>query len=277
MRIAIVTDTSSGLNNEQVNKDDIYVLPIPYVIDGTPYTDNQSYQDFINEINNGKKFAKTSQVAIGVVELMYEELLLKYDYIIHLPISSALSSTCATAVSVAAKFGGRVKVVDQLKVATLLGNDVRHAARLAKEGKSVDEIIESLKSRYDDNVAYIIPFNLTTLKNGGRINAATAALGNLIGIKPIIELKNGKLDQYGKERAIIKAYKVCLKAIMNVFNPETQDLYILHCNEEYRAKEFGSYVEKEVEGIEVKYDLVPISIAAHTGPGTLAIGIVDKI
>jgi len=277
MKIAIVTDTSSGLVNEQVNKDDIYVLPIPYVIDGTPYTDNQNYDDFIREISNGKKFAKTSQVAIGVVELMYEELLLKYDYVIHLPISSALSSTFSTAVSVAAKFNGRVKVVDQLKVATLLGHDVRHAAKLAKEGKSVDEIVEALKLRYNDNVAYIIPFNLTTLKHGGRINAATAALGNLIGIKPIIEIKDGGLDQYGKERAMIKAYKVCWKALSKVYDPEKHDLYILHCNEEYRAKEFGSYVEKEAEGIVINYGLLPVAIAAHTGPGTLGIGIVDKI
>jgi len=276
MKIAIVTDSSTCLLNKDVNKDDIYVLAIPYTINGTPYTDNQSYEDFVHEISDGKKFAKTSQVSLGVIEETYNKLLETYDYIIHLPLSSGLTSMVSTAIAVASKYNGRVKVIDQLKVATLLEKDVLYASRLAKEGKNVDEIIEALKERYNDEIAFIIPFNLSTLKQGGRINAATAAIGNLIGIKPIIQVKDGRLDQYGKERAMIKAYKTCLKGLLKVYDENKHDIYILHCNEEFRAKEFGQYVLKELPNASVKYGYIPVPILAHTGPGTLGIGIIDK-
>ena len=279
MKIAIVTDTSSGLNNQEVNSEGIYVLPIPYIINGTPYTDNQTYTEFIKEISDGKKFAKTSQVSIGLIDDLYERLLKDYDFIIHFPISSKLSSTVSTCASAAAKYNGKVKILDQLKVAGLLEQDVRHAARLVKEGKTVEEIVEAMKARCNDNMAFIIPFNLTTLKQGGRINAATAAIGNLIGIKPIIQFKDGGLDQYGKERAIIKAYKVCLKELMKHYDSTKHDLMIFHCNEEYRAKEIEKYIlqEYESEVTNIKYSLIPVSIVAHTGPGTIGVGFADKI
>ena len=142
MKIAIVTDSSSGLLNEEVNKDGIYVLPIPYTIEGVPYTDNQTFAEFIKEISDGKRFAKTSQVAIGVVEELYENLLKEYDYIIHLPISKGLSSTFSTAVSVASRFNDRIRVLDELTayqmVSILQGVAVRGTgARLASLGKNL--------------------------------------------------------------------------------------------------------------------------------------------
>lgn len=277
MKIAILTDSSSGLTNEEVNKEGVYVLPIPYTINGVPYTDNQTYPEFIKEISDGKRFAKTSQVAIGVVEQYYEDLLKEYDYIIHLPISSALSSTFSTAVSVASKFNGKVRVLDQLKVAFLLKRDALYASRLAKEGKNVDEITEELKKRVNREYAYITPFNLATLKHGGRINAATAAIGNLIGIKPIIEYRNGKLESYAKERATIKVYKTMLKGILKEYDPNVHDIVIVHCSEEYRAKEFAEFVKKEMNAdVNITFDYIPVSIVAHTGPGTLGIGIALK-
>lgn len=277
MKIAIVTDSSSGLLNSEVNKDGIYVLPIPYTIEGVPYTDNQTFVDFIKEISDGKKFAKTSQVAIGVVEELYENLLKEYDYIIHLPISKGLSSTFSTAVSVASRFNDRIRVLDQSKVAGELKWDVLFTKKCIDEGKNVDEIVALLKERANSDLAFITPFNLTTLKHGGRINAATAAIGNLIGIKPIIMFKDGKLDQYGKERATIKVYKTMLKGLLGVYDKEKYDFIVYHCNEEYRANELAQFVRNEIEDAVIHFEYIPVSIVAHTGPGTIGLGIVKKL
>ena len=277
MKIAIVTDSSSGLLNEEVNKDGIYVLPIPYTIEGVPYTDNQTFPEFIKEISDGKKFAKTSQVAIGVVEELYENLLKEYDYIIHLPIAKGLSSTFSTAVSVASRFEGKIRVVDQAKVAGELKWDVLYTKKLIDQGVGIDDIVKALKERYNSDLAFITPFNLTTLKHGGRISAATAAIGNLIGIKPIIQFKDGKLDSYGKERATIKVYKTMLKGLLNVYDKEKHDFIVYHCNEEYRANEIAEFVRREVEDAVIHFEYIPVSIVAHTGPGTIGLGIVAKI
>ena len=277
MKIAIVTDSSTGMINSEVNKDGIYVLPIPYTIEGVPYTDNQTYEEFIKEISDGKKFAKTSQVAIGVVEDLYENLLKEYDYIIHLPISSGLSSTFSTAISVASRFNDKIRVLDQQKVAGELKWDVLFTRKLVEEGKTVDEIVTSLKDRCNSDLAFITPFNLTTLKYGGRINAATAAIGNLIGIKPIIMFKDGKLDQYAKERATIKVYKTMLNGLLKAYDKEKHDFVVYHCNEEYRANELAQFVRNEVKDVVIHFEYIPVSIVAHTGPGTMGLGIVRKI
>lgn len=279
-RIAIITDSDSNISLEEGKKLDIIVLSKPLscgnevIIDGVTFT----YDEFLNELRAGKVY-KSAQIAPQIVTDLFEETLKTYDYIIYIPISSNMSKTYETSLLIEREFNGRVKTIDARSVAEFQGYEVRLARKLANEGKSFKEICDILEARGGQAVAYVIPETLTYLKRGGRITPAAAALGNLIGLKPILLLKDGMIDKFKAVRTVKKALAEAVEQVaLSGITPETHDLFILHSNELDRANDLIDMVKshEELKDFDVNLALIPGVVLCHAGPGTLAIGYTQK-
>lgn len=279
-KIAIITDSDSNISLEEAKKLGVIVLSKPLscgdevIMDGVTLT----YDEFVKELKDGKVY-KSAQIAPQIVTDLFEETLKTHDYIIYIPISSKMSKTYETSLLIEREFNGRVKTIDARSVAEFQGYEVRLAKRLIDEGKSFKEICDILEGRGGSAIAYVVPETLTYLKRGGRITPAAAMLGNLIGLKPILILKDGMIDKFDAVRTVKKALLVVINELANSdISPETHDLFVLHTNELDRANELVEMIKanEKLAGFNVNLALIPGVVLCHTGPGALAVGYAIK-
>ena len=275
-KIAIVTDSDSNISLDEAKKLGVIVLSKPLscgndvIMDGVTLT----YDEFIKELRDGKVY-KSAQIAPQIVTDLFEEILKTNDYIIYIPISSKMSKTYETSLLIEREFNGRVKTIDAKSVAEFQGYEVRLAKQLVDEGKDFEEICDILEKRGGNAVAYVVPETLTYLKRGGRITPAAAMLGNLIGLKPILMLKDGMIDKFDAVRTVKKALSVAINEVANSeITPETHDLFVLHTNEIERANDVINMIKanEKLKDFDVNLALIPGVVLCHTGPGALTIG-----
>ena len=199
-KIAVVVDTNSGVTKKDLEAySDVYVVPMPFMINGEEYFEeiNLTQKDFYNLLENEAEIF-TSQPSIGQVVELWENLLKKYEQIVHIPMSSALSKTCETAQNFAKDYEGRVFVVDNKRISVTLKQSMEDALKLIDKGNSAQEIKDYLEKTSLDSSIYIMVDTLKYLKRGGRITPAAAAIGTLLKIKPILQIQGGKLDSFAK-------------------------------------------------------------------------------
>ena len=180
-KIKIVTDSSSGISQEEAKSLGIGVVPMPINIEGTDYLDGIDlfYDEAVEHIKNGDIF-KTSQPLPKDVIAVWEEALEDHDYVVYFPISSGISGSCVNAYTIAQNYDGKVIVVDNKSVECLLRTNVLEAVEMAKAGYSAQEIKDIMEADFKDTFAVIIPESVETLKRGGRITPAVAALAGLL-------------------------------------------------------------------------------------------------
>ena len=217
MKVAILTDSNSGITQDEANKLGVFVLPMPFTIDGQEYKEdiNLSQEEFYDKLmNNAEVF--TSQPAVGEVTQLFDNILKDYDQIVHIPMSSGLSGSCQTALMLAEEdeYKGKVYVVDSQRISVTQKYDVLDALELSKQGKNAKEIHDILMENKLNATIYITVNTLEYLKKGGRITAAAAALGGLLKIKPILTIQGEKLDSYQKTRTMAKAKKIWIMHVL---------------------------------------------------------------
>ena len=188
-RIAIVTDSNSGITQKQGKELGISVLPMPFTINGeTFYEDiNLTQEEFYKRLAAGADIS-TSQPTAGDVIDLWEKLLKEYDSVVHIPMSSGLSGSCGTAVMLSNDFEGKVQVVDNQRISVTMRQSVLDAAALAGQGKTAVEIREILERDKMESSIYIMLDTLKYLKKGGRITPAAAALGTILNLKPVLQI-----------------------------------------------------------------------------------------
>ncbi len=213
-QIAIVTDSNSGITQETAKKLGISVLPMPFIInEETFYEDvNLSQTDFYQRLQNDEKIS-TSQPAIGDILDLWDKLLENHDALIHIPMSSGLSGSCATATTLAEDYGGRVQVVNNQRISATMRQSVMDALQLVKAGKNADEIKEILEKTKFESSIYIMLDNLKYLKRGGRITPAAAAIATVLKIKPVLQIQGEKLDAFAKARSEKQARSIMIDAL----------------------------------------------------------------
>lgn len=280
-RIALVTDSNAGILPEDVTDRDIFILPMPFLIDGKEYFENINLrQDEFFEILEGGAEVSTSQPSIMSVTELWDTILKDYETIIHVPMSSGLSASCDTATMLAKEYNGRVVVVNNQRISITLKQSVLDAENMIKDGKSVQEIVDFLTETKLDSSIYIMVPNLKYLKKGGRITPAAAAIGTLLNIKPVLQIQGGKLEPYAKVMSIKQANKAMINAIKNDietrFKRYADDkklkLYITYSKDNEAAEQFRTQVEKELEGMFIEFiDPLSLSVACHIGPGALCL------
>ena len=216
-KIAIVTDSNSGITQAQAKEMGIHVLPMPFFIDGEMYFEDitLTQEEFYKKLGEDADIS-TSQPSPGDVMDLWDGLLEEYDEIIHIPMSSGLSSTCETAIALSQDYEGKVHVVDNQRISITQRQSVIDAMEMLKKGMSTDEIVDVLMKEKLQASIYITVDTLKYLKKGGRVTAAGAALGTVLNIKPVLTIQGDKLDAFAKVRGIKAAKKKMLEVFGNV-------------------------------------------------------------
>ena len=289
MKVAILTDSNSGITQDEANKLGVFVLPLPFTIDGQEYKEdiNLSQEEFYDKLmNNAEVF--TSQPAVGEVTQLFDNILKDYDQIVHIPMSSGLSGSCQTALMLAEEdeYKGKVYVVDSQRISVTQKYDVLDALELSKQGKNAKEIHDILMENKLNATIYITVNTLEYLKKGGRITAAAAALGGLLKIKQILTIQGEKLDSYQKTRTMAKANKIMIDATMKDIkeriDPDTENMdnariMVAYTYDRDQALELKKQVEEAFPNHEVICDPLSLSVACHIGPHSLAVAACKKI
>lgn len=289
MKVAIMTDSNSGITQSEAKELGIFVLPMPFTIDGQEYKEdiNLTQEEFYDKLMNGAEVF-TSQPAAGEVTAFFDRILEDYDQIVHIPMSSGLSGSCQTAMMLAddEDYKGKVFVVDSQRISVTQKWDVLDAMALAKQGKDAKEIHDILMENKFNASIYITVNTLEYLKKGGRITPAAAALGGLLKIKPVLTIQGEKLDSFQKTRTMQKASKIMIEAlqkdIKERIDPIHEDMSEAHIMIAYTydrdlAFEFKKEVEEAFPNHEVICDPLSLSVTCHIGPHSLAIGACKKI
>lgn len=281
-KIAIVTDSNSGITQREAKEfKDIFVIPMPFTIDGEEYFEdiNLSQEEFYHKLTNDADIS-TSQPAIGGIIELWENLLKEYDFILHIPMSSSLSMSCETAKNFAKDYDGKVLVVDNKRISVTQKQSVYDALTLAKQGKTALEIKNILEETSADSSIYIMVDTLKYLKKGGRITPAAAAIGTILKIKPVLQIQGGKLDSFAKARndkvAKEKMIEAIKKDLENRFKEYYQkgemQIFMAYTNCYDKIMQFAEEVKKEIPDVQLTHiDPLSLSVSCHIGSGAIAI------
>lgn len=285
-KIAIVTDSNSGITQDQGRELGISVIPMPFYINEKLYLEGitLSQAEFYERLEKDEPIS-TSQPNPGEVCGLWDTLLEKYDEIIHIPMSSGLSASCSTAMALARDYEGKVHVVDNHRISVMQHESVLDALKLRDAGKSGAEIKEILEAEGKEACAYITLETLKYLKKGGRITPAAAAIGTVLNLKPVLLVGPEKLDAYTKARGKKQAKRAILKAVKNDFETRFAEyvkagemgLYVAYGGNLDEAMEFKAEVEEAFPGYDIPVEPLSLSVACHIGPGAVAVGCAKKV
>ena len=283
-KIGIVTDSHSSLTPAEANRLGVHVLPMPFRIDGVDYLEgvNLTREDFFAHQRAGADIG-TSQPAPADVMALWDQLLTEYETLLYMPISSGLSGSCQTAMALAEEepYLDRVFVVDNGRVATPLHRSILDALELVEKGCTAQQCKAALEAARDDMTIYIAVETLEHLRKGGRISGATAAVGTILNIKPILRLATGKLESYKKARGMGKAREIMLESIRSDLAIRfadalhRRDVHLLaagSADAETTAK-WIAQIEAAFPGMPVLYDDLSLGVSCHTGEGALGVGL----
>jgi DegV family protein with EDD domain len=285
-KIAVVTDSNSGITQEQAKAYGINVLPMPFFINGETYFEDISLtQEEFYERLEGNDDISTSMPSVGSVTDLWDELLEEHEEIVHIPMSSGLSSSCETALMLAQEYGGKVQVVNNQRISVTQRQSVEDALELAKRGKTAKEIKDYLEETKYDSSIYIMVDTLYYLKKGGRLTPAAAALGTLLKLKPVLQIQGEKLDSYAKARTVKQARTIMIDAIKSDFakrfgdvTGENMHIFVAYSKNKEAALDFKAQIEAAIPGRVVEVvDPLSLSVACHIGPGSLAVACAKKL
>ena len=282
--IGIITDSHSSITQAQAKELGILVLPMPFEIG-----EDQFYEDvtltreqFFQKLDLGARIA-TTQPSMADVMAIWDKALKDYEQVLYIPISSGLSGSCATAFAMAQEepYAGRVLVVDNGRVSTPLHRSILDALELIEEGYKAEQIKAILEEARDKMVIYVGVQTLEHLKNGGRITPATAALGTILNIKPVLRFDVGTLDTFKKCRGFAKAKKTMLEAIRHDLDTRFKEwydrgeIYLLAASSSSKddTEQWVLEIQEAFPDLPVMCDDLSLGVSCHIGYGGLGIGL----
>lgn len=284
MKTAIMTDTNSGISVEEGARLGIFVLPMPVLIDGETYYEgvNLTHENFYRSQKEGRA-TSTSQPAPSDVTALWDRALEEHDEVVHIPMSSGLSSSCQTAVSLSEDYGGRVRVVDNHRISVPQRNSVMDALFLAQSGCSAAEIKAELERIGLDCVVYIGVDTLEYLKRGGRITPAVAAMGSILQLKPLLKIEGERLDAC----ATVRGREACKRRLLDMMRRSVEEFhrkswpvcvaaagsFLTREDEEgWLAMAAGAFPEEEL-----RCNPLSLSVGCHTGPGAFGMAVSRRV
>lgn len=285
-RAAIVTDSNSGITQQQAEELGIFVLPMPFYVNGELFFEGitLTQEEFYQKLAEDAEIS-TSQPSPGDVMALWDKILEDYDEIVHIPMSSSLSSSCETAIMLAEDYNGRVQVVNNQRISVTQRQSVIDAKELADAGKNAAEIKEILEKCKFESSIYITLETLKYLKKGGRITPAAAAIGTLLNLKPVLQIQGEKLDAFAKARGKKSAKKIMVDAIRHDFETRFADangaegihLQAAYAGNEEEAKQWENELREAFPEYDFHMDPLSLSVACHIGAGALAVACTTKI
>ena len=289
MKVAIVTDSNSGITPALAKEMGITVIPMPFLINGEEYFEevNLTQSEFYNLLAQDADVS-TSQPNIYSILDIWDELLKTHDEIVHIPMSSGLSASCDTATNFAKEYNGKVQVVNNKRISITQKESVKDALVLAKQGKSAKEIKDYLEETSMQASIYIMVNTLKYLKKGGRITPAAAVIGSMLNIKPVLQIQGAKLDKFcqvmsipqAKKRMIDQIRKDITTRFSNQLKNGTLRLMMAHTNSEQKCLAFKEEAEAALAdlGVKVSYiDPLSLSVSCHIGDGSIALSCCEYV
>jgi len=284
-KVAIVTDSNSGITQEYSKSLGVTVLPMPFYINEKDFLEdiNLTQDEFYSKLKDGAEIS-TSQPSPGDVTDTWDKLLKEYDEIVHIPMSSGLSSSCQTAIMLAEDYDGKVQVVNNQRISVTQKSSVMDAKMLAEKGMSALEIKNFLEDDKFNSSIYITLDTLYYLKKGGRITPAAAALGTLLKIKPVLQIQGEKLDKFATARTMNSAKQIMINAIKSDIEGRITengkykaDLHIAHTENTEMANALAAELHEIFpDSGNIVVDKLSLSVSCHIGPGALAIAVTRR-
>lgn len=285
-KVAVVTDSNSGITQAEGKELGIFVLPMPFYINEKLFLEEitLSQEEFYQRLGDDADI-KTSQPAPADVMELWDKALEEYDELVHIPMSSGLSSSCETAIMLSADYDGKVQVVNNQQISVTQRRSVLDAVMLAEAGKSAGEIKEILEAAKFDSDIYITVDTLKYLKKGGRLTPAAAAIGTVLNLKPVLRIKGEKLDAYSKTRGWKAAKKTMIQAAQKSMSEDFADcnspegiwLFAAYTCSQEEAQEWKKELESSFPGYDIYMAPLSLSVACHIGPGAKAVAFTKKL
>ena len=288
-KVAVVTDSNSGITQEMAKSMGVYVLPMSFLINGKVVREDIdiTQSEFFKELENPNVSVSTSQPAPAEVTDLWDRVLREYDEIVYIPLSSGLSNSYQTARMLAENYDGRVQVVNNQRISVTMRQSVEDAQTLIDAGWNAEQIREKLEEDKFNSSIYIMVDTLKYLKKGGRITPAAALIGSVLHIKPVLQIQGEKLDAFAKARGTKQAKKIMLDAIRKDMDGRFHEFvekgeYSIRYS--YSEGDDPGEVEQWVREIreafpntEIIGDPLSLVIGCHIGPGSLAITVNHKV
>lgn len=284
MNVAIMTDTNSGISVEEGTRLGVFVIPMPVLIDGETYYEGVTltHTDFYRYQRDGRAVS-TSQPAPADVLALWDRILEEYDQLVYIPMSSGLSASCQTAIGLSEDYRGKVQVINNHRISVTQRNSVMDAIILAQAGCSAAEIKAELERMAFDSIIYIGVDTLEYLKRGGRITPATAAMGSILHLKPLLKIEGERLDAF----ATVRGRKACKQKLIDAIKRSVEEFH--RQDGPICIGAAGSFLNREEDeawlalaaetfpGEEIRYDPLALSIGCHTGPGAFGMAVSRRV
>lgn len=283
-KTAVVTDSNSGISQEKAKKYGVYVLPMPFYIDDELFLEGQTitHEKFFRK-QKGGSVIYTSQPNPYDVTQLWDKVLEEYEELIYIPMSSGLSSSCDTAMALAQQYEGRVVVADLGRVSVTQKFAVLQARKMVQQGLNAREISSRLQFVKNECIIYLTVDNLKYLKQGGRISAGSAMIGNVLNIKPLLYLQGEKIEVSEKVRGDRAVRKKMMQAVQRDI---TERFHAGGIEEFYLAAAASMAVEdarklkesfEDYFGVFCSMSSIPLSIATHLGYGTYGLALIRRM
>lgn len=286
-KIAITTDSNSGILPDEFRDLGVFVLPMPFLINGEQYFEgiNLSQEGFYDFMKSDAEVS-TSQPSPGDLMDFWDELLKAYDEIVHIPMTSGLSQSCATATSFAKDYKGRVQVVDNKRISITLKESVLDAVYLRDNGKSATEIKEILEENALNSSIYIFVNSMKHLKKGGRVTAAAAMIGTLLGLKPVLKLGGAKIDKFALPKSQRKAVEIIKDALrkdlVERFSEYEKNgemvISVAYTDNKDELTEVFEDIKNTFPNLTFRFcNALSLSVSCHVGPKTWGVAITRSL
>ena len=281
MKIAVMTDTNSGISVQEGKEKGIWVLPMPVIVDGKNYTEgvDLTHGELFAAMEAGKA-AHTSQPAPGDVTDLWDQILAEgADQIVYIPMSSSLSSSYETAKQLSQDYAGKVFVANNRRISVTQRSSVLDAVYLAHLGKDAQEIKQQLEKNADDASIYICVNTLKYLKQSSRVTAAGASLATAMNLRPVLNIRGGKLDA----QCVVRGDKHTQKTLIRLMEADLEKRFKYISPKDIRLATAGTFVheddardwtekvQKAFPEFKVSYQELSCSIACHVGANSIAI------
>ena len=281
-KIAIITDSNSGISPKEAENLGIYVLPMPFFVDGVMHFEEVDFtqEEFYQKLAQDAEVS-TSMPSPGDVMELWDKVLEEYDQVVHIPMSSGLSGSCETAAGIAkSDYEGKVFVVDNKRISVTLRQSIFEAIALKDAGKTAQEMKEALEIHGSESFIYLSVDTLKYLKKGGRISPAAAAIGTVLNLKPVLVYRGDKIEPFEKARGTKASKKAILRGVeveMKEKFGEEYDKLTLNIPYSCTKEEALVWLDEVVAHFpqfkkeEIELRKLSLSVACHTGPGVVAL------
>ena len=283
-KIAIVTDSNSGITQKRAKELGVYVVPMPLYINDVPYYEDitLTQEEFYKKLTSDPDVSTSMPTPVSIMEL-WEQLLINYDAVVHIPMASGLSGTCELATGLAMEYEGKVEVVDNCRISVVLEQSVLDALTLREQGKSAREIKRILEQEKYNERVYLTVDTLKYLKKGGRVTPTAAAIGSVLNIKTILTFKGDKIDAFAKARGWKAAKRSMIEAIQYDINHEFGSMkdqlrmMVAYTDSKDAADVWVQELHEVFPEYQIEARPLSLSVACHIGPGCLAVTICKAI